>query len=74
LNCGVPIPLEAILQVDMDRSIIYASAVEIHDYKDILSIPRRGLNRDLLVQINSDPVTAGLYSVLAAFLITGRAI
>ncbi len=73
LRCGVPIPLEAAALSGYQGSIIYASSVEIHDYRDILSTPGR-ITRRLLIQIGSDPVTAGLYSVLAAALVTGRVV
>lgn len=73
LRCGVPIPLEAAALSGYQGSIVYASSVEIHDYRDILSSPGR-VSRRLLIQIGSDPVTAGLYSVLAAALVTGRVV
>ena len=74
LRCGAPLPVEAVLSVDLEPSIIYLSSVELHDYRDLLTIPKKGIDKGLIVEVNADPVTAGLYSVLAAVLITGMMI
>ena len=73
LQCGAPIPLDAASKSRFPSSIVYATSVEQHDYRDILALSLK-IKRDLVILINSDPVTAGLYSVMAAALITGRAI
>ena len=75
LSCGLPIPLEAArLLGGLSGGLVYASSIEIQVYKDLLMGPRAPARGSRVLLINSDPVTAGLYSVLAAMIITGRVV
>ncbi len=50
------------------------ASVEEPSYRDVLLSARvRGLKLHV-ININTDPVTAGIYSVIAAALIAGKAI
>ena len=72
-----PVPLESLPDLRLPRTfktstIVYTTGVEEFNYKDILV--RLGLRgpKPLLIRIDTDPVTAGFYSMLAAGLLAGK--
>lgn len=68
----VPRPLEDLLaQPRGSNGLAYITTVEEQDYRDVLSShTARGLRLET-IRINTDPITAGLYSMLAAMLVQG---
>ncbi len=74
-RCGIPAPLEALQVVgrgSYSGGLVYVTGVEEHDYKDILlSIGLHAHGRLHKILIDTDPVTAGFYSILAALLTVG---
>lgn len=70
-----PVPLEDALEYPRGYKLLaYMTSVEEQDYRDILAGARpRGLEIKEIM-INTDPITAGLYSILAAILVTRRVI
>ncbi len=70
LRCGIPVPLDAYSFMP-HGDILYISGVELHNYKDVMSFRGPPVPTQGVILIDSDPVTVGLYSVVAALLITG---
>ncbi len=68
-----PRPLEAVLSMPRGaEAVAYVTSVDEQDYRDVLaSHAARGV-RLHVIRINTDPITAGLYSILAALLITQK--
>ncbi len=68
-----PAPLEALAEAPRNsKALALATTTEEQEYKDIIiSAGAQGVNIDLYT-INTDPVTAGLYSLLIAMIITGK--
>ena len=54
------------------RAVAYTVGVERHGYKDIILQARTRRVELVEVPIDTDPVTAAAYSVMAAMLLTGR--
>ncbi len=68
-----PLPLEEADSLARgDAAVAYVAGVERHDYKDVLMRARLRGVRIVEIPLDTDPVTATLYSVLAAMLVTGR--
>ncbi|MDM7276025.1 MAG: hypothetical protein P3X22_007945 [Thermoprotei archaeon] len=68
-----PIPLEAVAEAPRNSKILaLATTTEEQEYKDIImSAGIQGVEVDIYT-INTDPLTAGLYSLLIAMIITGK--
>ncbi len=66
-----PQPLESVLSMRRGvEAIAYSTSVDEQDYRDVIaSYKARGV-RLHVIRINTDPITAGLYSMLSALLIT----
>jgi len=72
-GCLEPLPLDAITELPQGaRVLAIQTTAEEHAYRDvILAAKTQGVELDI-VTINTDPVTASLYSVLLALLLTGK--
>ncbi|MCE4601619.1 MAG: hypothetical protein F7B18_00370 [Desulfurococcales archaeon] len=69
----MPRPLEAVLSMHRGaEAVAYMTSVDEQDYRDVTaSHTARGIKLHV-IRINTDPITAGLYSILAALLITQK--
>lgn len=70
-GCAEPAPLESLAEMSAERILLLYSSVEEMDYRDVLSSrpPQASALR-----IDADPVTASIYSVIAAAIIAGRVV
>ncbi|MEB3779190.1 MAG: hypothetical protein GSR85_03045 [Desulfurococcales archaeon] len=71
-TCIQPAQLEYALRLGRGaRGIAYINGVEEHDYKDvIITTTLKGVKLSI-VKLDTDPVTSGLYAILAAISLTG---
>ncbi len=69
-----PLPLEEAEPRRGEEIVAYVAGVERHDYRDTLLYARVRGAKIVEVPVNTDPVTATVYSTLAALLITGKII
>lgn len=73
-GCLEPLPLEALHRLGSlgGGAVAYVNSTEEHLYKDVLlEIRRRGLEVEVF-RLNTDPLTAGIYSMILAGFIAGR--
>lgn len=75
VECTEPIPMDALSELPQGaRVLALETTAEEHAYKDVLVNARmRGVNVDI-VSLNTDPVTATLYSILVALALTRKAL
>ncbi|MEB3765835.1 MAG: hypothetical protein GSR77_06715 [Desulfurococcales archaeon] len=66
-----PLPLDALIP-GKAKGLVILTGVEELTYKDIIMQYRIRGGQKRILKIDTDPITAGLYSILAVILLTGR--
>ncbi len=71
-TCIQPAPLEYMARLTRgSTALVYVNGVEEHDYRSLLVNAAMMGIRAVQVRLNTDPVTSGLYAILAAIALTG---
>ncbi len=71
-NCLLPLPFELAIENRLRLPIVLlTSTTDIEDYKSMI-IALKGNRKNEIVEFNTDPITAGIYSMLFISMVSGN--
>ena len=73
-NCIFILPIELLSNKIKYRKYLLTSSVDSSDFKDLILMLKMGYLDNEVIEFNTDPITAGLYSMLLISLISNKLI
>lgn len=73
-NCSFILPIEFVSNKIKKRSILLTSSVDSSDFKDLILMFKMNYSGNEIIEFNTDPITAGIYSMLFISLISNKLI